>query len=497
MSPQESAAPGHPSAFPQRDFAAFRLTPDLRFVFPQAAHEAAYAALLDALSRGQNVLLATGDIGVGKTILARRMERALPRRGASVAYIAYPDLGFADLLQCLHAAFDLKPASAGTDAAGSVRLLAASRAAQRVILLDDADKCSAALLSGLQGLIEDANRAGCKLQAVLFGMPDLAARISAEVPRVAIAADSHTRLLPLSPEETATYIRHRLSVLGARQDVFSADAIEAIASYARGVPRLVNQACGRALLLAGPERDGAISQAMIIEAIGDCPAVALADPRVAAWATETTPGIGADPEPAATAAEPAAEAEAPPLIVVPEPEPAVSADTADPIDLEAISDAPLQLPDPPSLRAAARVSEPPAGRQRKRRQRPAPDRLRLSNPADREAAPPAPPGTAPRFAGFVPRTDRSRLAPMVESAGPIDTALKRTPSRGTGRHLLVAAGGVALVLAASAVVYSTVEPERSRAVRDRLEVAVTATLHEIRGAAAAIAAWAAKAAGPQ
>jgi general secretion pathway protein A len=498
MSPQESAAPGHPSAFPQRDFAAFRLTPDLRFVFPQAAHEAAYAALLDALSRGQNVLLATGDIGVGKTILARRIEHALQRRGASVAYIAYPDLGFGDLLQCLHAAFDLKPESTGVGAAGSIHLLAASRAVQRVILLDDADRCSAALLSDLRGLIEDANRAGCKLQAVLFGTSDLAARISAEVPHEAIAADAHAHLSPLSPEETATYIRHRLSVLGARQDVFSADAIEAIASYARGVPRLVNQACGRALLLAGPDRDGAISQAMIIEAIDDCPAVALADPRVAAWATETTPGIEADPEPAAIAPEPTAdaEAEAPPLIVVPEPEPEVPADRADPLDLEAISDAPLELPDPPSLRAAARASEPPAGRPRKRRLRPAPDRLSLSNAADREAAPPMPPGAAPRFAGFVPRTGRSRPAPKVASAGPIDPALKRMPARQTGRHLLGAAGGVAFLLAASGI-YSTVEPERSRAVRDKLEVAATATLQDIRGAAAAIAAWAARAAGRQ
>ena len=55
---------------------------------------------------------------------------------------------------------------------------------------------------------------------------------------------------------------------------------------------------------------------------------------------------------------------------------------------------------------------------------------------------------------------------------------------------------MAFLLAASGI-YSTVEPERSRAVRDKLEVAATATLQDIRGAAAAIAAWAARAAGRQ
>ncbi len=197
-------------------------------MFPQAAHEAAFATLLDALRRDEGILLATGEVGVGKTMLARRLERELRRRGTHVAYLAYPDLRIGELLRCLSVAFDLGQPSgrAALDVTEAVRLIAAAPAGRRTILLDDADKCSTALLSELERLIRDAGGAGHTLQVVLFGTPDLPARLSAEIPHVAVAAAAQTRLTPLSLEETGTYIRHRLGVLGARQDVFSWDAIE-------------------------------------------------------------------------------------------------------------------------------------------------------------------------------------------------------------------------------------------------------------------------------
>jgi general secretion pathway protein A len=494
MSLQEFAATGPQAASRPRDFAAFRLTPDLRFIFPQAAHEAAFAALLDALRRNADgVLLAIGDVGVGKTMLARRLERELVREGTRAAYFAYPDLNRTELLRSLQVVFEFGPApdGDGLDAGEILRLAARAPATRHVILLDDADRCSTELLSELEGLVREARTAGASLQTVLFGTPDLTTRLSTAAPSVALAAAGPTRLEPLSLEETGPYIRHRLAVLGGRQDVFSTDAIEAIASYARGVPRLVNQACGRALLLAGPDRDGAISQAMVLEAIGDCPAIALADPRAAAWAAATPADVPAESSPAApdaaTIAEPVIEPEhaEPPPAPAPaaEPEPAVAAPQSS--DASMAPQAQLQVPEPPSARAA----DPARSRQGKRPKRPAPDRLRPSMPAQ-TAAPPEPErGPAAPFAGFVPLGSRTKAVPAVAGAGAIDEILLRKSSPMAARHGRAVRGAIMVAVAAIAAVgvFLLIDPDFARPTRDRLAGSADATFQDLRGIAADLA----------
>jgi type II secretory pathway predicted ATPase ExeA len=500
----ESSRPGPLAATRQRDFAAFRLTPDLRFVFPQAAHEAAFSALLDGLRDDEGILLATGEVGVGKTMLARRLERELRRRGTQVAYLPYPDLSIAEVLRSLYVALDLSapPDRAALDVAEAVRLIAAAPPGRRTILVDDADKCSTVLLSELERLIRDTGSAGGSLQAVLFGTPDLPTRLSAEIPHVAIAAAAQTHLAPLSLEETGTYIRHRLGVLGAPQDVFSADAIEAIASYARGIPRLVNQACGRALLLAGPDRRGAISQSMILEAIEDCPAVALADPDVAAWAAATLieernePQPAEPPAPVETVAAPsgpvrAAEPSLVETVSVPSepvraaaPSPAPAAAVEESIVAGPALDLPLQVPPPPSARNV--VEPPPAGGTRRRRLRPAPDRLRWSTPAAPEAETTGPGAERPRFAGFVPRAGRPKSVPAVESVGPIDVLRQSAPADRKRGVFYAAAGGVALATAISVAAYGVLDPESARAARDKLANAAAAAIQHVRAAVTAL-----------
>jgi phage tail protein X len=56
-------------------------------------------------------------------------------------------------------------------------------------------------------------------------------------------------LLPLNRLETELYIHKRLSVAGAHAvDIFRGDALDAIFSYAKGFPRLINILCDNALL---------------------------------------------------------------------------------------------------------------------------------------------------------------------------------------------------------------------------------------------------------
>jgi len=59
---------------------------------------------------------------------------------------------------------------------------------------------------------------------------------------------AHYYLEPLSEPETERYIGHRLKVAGARQQIFTPEAIKEIFTLSKGYPRLINIICDTALL---------------------------------------------------------------------------------------------------------------------------------------------------------------------------------------------------------------------------------------------------------
>src|SRR5207247_1600361 len=55
-------------------------------------------------------------------------------------------------------------------------------------------------------------------------------------------------LLSLSRQETHAYVRHRMAVAGRADRVFTDGAVRAVYRLSRGIPRLINVICDRALL---------------------------------------------------------------------------------------------------------------------------------------------------------------------------------------------------------------------------------------------------------
>ena len=89
------------------------------------------------------------------------------------------------------------------------------------------------------------------LQIVLLGQPELREKL--DHPRLRQLRQRITvryHLKPLSREETQRYIVHRLRVAGAQNGgpSFTPWAIRTVHRYSRGVPRLINAVCDKALL---------------------------------------------------------------------------------------------------------------------------------------------------------------------------------------------------------------------------------------------------------
>lgn len=390
--------------------AAFRITPDLRFLYPQPAHEAAFAALNGAVRRGAGLALVNGEVGTGKTILLRRLEATLRSSGLRPRYIPYSELSLAALLDWANG----EPASTQTG-----RSISSS-----ILLLDDAENCSNELLSGVQELAAKRRERPHGPQIILVGGTSLWPRMLREMPNLAELIDTHVAMSPLSVDEIGQYIRHRLQVAGRPADLFTPEAIVAIAAYSRGVPRLVNQVCSRALILADLEQAASISRETIAEAIEDCPAALFEQNARLATIPATT---GETPVPSAPISAPVSkpettgstpESESTRLIAkserVPSPTPAAVP------QVQVVASTGVE-PQPPAATVGLETTQPAASAQvplvgqRRKERRLKFKAVDVENAAATAAETTEPPENLPAFSGFVPRQK-----PLPVQLAPVD-----------------------------------------------------------------------------
>ena len=125
------------------------------------------------------------------------------------------------------------------------------------------------------------------IQIILMGQPELKAKLwLRQLTQLRQRVTLHYHLGPLDAEETAAYVRHRLHVAGANGGAafFAPRALAKIYEHTRGVPRLINGLCDRALLTGYVSETQTIGPNVIDEVAGELPA--LIDEPVAATAEE-------------------------------------------------------------------------------------------------------------------------------------------------------------------------------------------------------------------
>lgn len=252
--------------------APFDLTPNPRFLFHSGKHREALNHLLYGIRERKGFVQLTGEVGAGKTTLCRALLEQLDGH-FSTAVILNPLMSADELIKAIATEFGLQ--ARGLDRLDAVAAISGfllkqvEQGRETVLIVDEAQDLTEELLEQIRLLsnIETDDRK--LLQIVLLGQPELRDRLNSHrlrQLRQRITVRYHLR--PLTRFEMNQYIQHRLELAGANGvPCFTRPALWRVFSYSRGIPRLVNALCDKALLAGFVEHSDRITYRMVGRAV--------------------------------------------------------------------------------------------------------------------------------------------------------------------------------------------------------------------------------------
>ena len=230
----------------------FNLTSDPQFFFESASHKEALALLLYGIHEKKGIILITGEVGTGKTTLCKALLNKLPKT-IKTSFLLNPYFSDVQLMQAIIEDFGLAVAKRGRleimKKLNSFLVETSSSGGGAVLIIDEAQNLTYRQLEQVR-LLSNLETAQEKLlQIVLMGQPELFTKLKSEslrqlYQRIAV---KYT-LLSFKEEELKNYIEFRLKQAGAEDVRILPESYGLIYEFSKGIPRLINMLCDRALL---------------------------------------------------------------------------------------------------------------------------------------------------------------------------------------------------------------------------------------------------------
>jgi general secretion pathway protein A len=254
----------------------FAITPDPRYLYLSERHAEALAHLLYGINESGGFIQLTGEVGTGKTTVVRTLLSRVPHH-ADVAVILNPRVTPVEFLLTICEELGLVIADADRDSVKQMvdalnrRLLNAHAEGRRIIVLvDEAQNLSIDVLEQVRLLTNLETPTQKLLQIILIGQPELRELLDrTELRQLAQRITGRYHLMPLSREETKGYVRHRLRVAGASEEIFTPGALVELHRLSQGIPRVINVACDRALLGGYTQETKKITASLVRRAAGE------------------------------------------------------------------------------------------------------------------------------------------------------------------------------------------------------------------------------------
>jgi general secretion pathway protein A len=279
----------------------FELTPDPRFLFLSPTHREAATNLEYGISARKCLTVLVGEVGSGKTTLARRTLARAETQGTRCIFLKNPVVTPDEFYAMLgvHVGLAAEPQRTRAVTVELLERTLAERSARgmhSVLIVDEAQSLSDQLFEELRLLTNMETDTLKLLPILLIGQPELGTRLNDPVlrhlkQRVALRCV----LEPLDLQGTATYMATRIMVAGGRAaDVFSREAVEVVHQAAHGLPRAISVLCDNALITAFALNQRPVTAQMVRDVCKDfdyraVPAVQAEPPAAPAPAVDDAP----------------------------------------------------------------------------------------------------------------------------------------------------------------------------------------------------------------
>ncbi|MFV0576260.1 MAG: ExeA family protein [Vibrio sp.] len=252
--------------------APFSLTPTTALFYGLEPHYEAIQTVMSAVEMGEGIVKVTGEVGTGKTLVCRMLINQLKNQ-VNLIYLPNPVLTANELKQAVAHELSLSSEQESLHIVDAIhaKLLELNQNGQTVVaLIDEAQALSDEAIETLRlfGNLETEYRK--LLQIVIFGQPELDERLAQHNlrqfrQRITFSA----QLRPLSLDETVAYIDYRIKECGGDKNIFNLHVKKAIWKATQGIPRMINQVCHKALIMAFMEQKNQVENRHIYNALQD------------------------------------------------------------------------------------------------------------------------------------------------------------------------------------------------------------------------------------
>jgi len=233
----------------------FNVTSDPHFLYMSKRHREALSSLTYGITQRKGFITITGNIGTGKTTLCRALLNELDST-TKTAFILNPRLSESQFIRAIIEDFGITIKRNSKiemiKALNGFLLEQLAAGNNAVLIIDESQNLRNNILEEVRLLSNLETEKDKLFQIVLVGQPELRKKLdSLNLAQLKQRISIRYHIKPLEQSDIPSYVDHRLEVAGLKTSgsIFTPDALDELYAYSKGVPRLINIACDRSMLL--------------------------------------------------------------------------------------------------------------------------------------------------------------------------------------------------------------------------------------------------------